>query len=295
MIINYPSNDDSGLGVYLKQISRYKTIDAKREAYLAKRIRKGDSRAAQELINANLRFVISVAKNYKDQGIPLEDLINIGNMGLIRAAKKFDERKNFKFISYAVWWIRQSILQAMAEQSRLFKLPINRVGTIYQVGKAEEMLEQRLGRKPTLREISEHTKIDKEKVKDARKQTAGYVSLFSPIGSDSERTFTDVIETDTDALPDKHLEINSVRMQVAELLETLSGRERDIVEMYFGFEDGTLYTLDEIGRRLDLTRERVRQIKNKALLKLRQNASDAQIKLMQTLIAELAHETASVD
>jgi RNA polymerase primary sigma factor len=223
-------------------------------------------------VKANLRFVVSVARNYQNQKLPLEDLINEGNIGLIRAAYRFDERKNFKFISYAVWWIRQAILQALADQSRIVKLPLNRVGKIYKVGKTREALEQRYLRPPDEREVSEELGCDEAEVSDTMKIGNDHTSLDSPVGRDGTSKALDLIEDRGQAMPDETVLQTSLRDEIDDVLRTrLTKNEREIILKYFGIGSEAANTLDEIGRRANLTRERVRQIKNSALQKLRKS------------------------
>jgi RNA polymerase primary sigma factor len=255
---------------YLRDISKYQPLKTDEEARLAREIKKGNKRALDKLVKANLRFVISVARNYQDQGVALTDLINEGNMGLIRAAKRFDEKKNFKFISYAVWWIRQAILQALADQSRFFKVPVNRVGIVYKVGKAAEKLEQKLHRKPLQDEIAGESGLTNDHVKTAFRIGQRTVSLDSPISDDRESMLIDVISDRRVTSPDEDIEDNSARDAFVRVLaETLQPREEQIIKLYFGLDGEPPYTLDEIGKKLSITRERVRQLRDRALEKLK--------------------------
>lgn len=261
--------DEGSLALYLKEISKNKPLSAKEEAELAVKIRKGDKTALEKLVKSNLRFVVSVCCNYQNQGVPLSDLINEGNLGLIRAAKRFDEKKNFKFISYAVWWIRQAILQALAEQSRIVKLPLNRVGTIYKIGKTQTRLEQKYRRLPNIQEIAQELKIDENKVHDSIRIGNRHASLDAPLHHDKDSRFIDVLQDANQDRPDDSLRDISLQEEIAEILATLSQREREVVKLYFGIGEETAHTLDEIGQRFNLTRERVRQVKERALRRLK--------------------------
>ncbi|MDR3012691.1 MAG: RNA polymerase sigma factor RpoD/SigA [Chitinispirillales bacterium] len=267
--------DDGALALYLKEISKYKALPIAEEAKLASRIRNGDQAALDKLVKSNLRFVISVSRNYQNQGLPLIDLINEGNLGLIRAASRFDEKKNFKFISYAVWWIRQAILQALAEQSRIVKLPLNRVGAIHKVGMAQSRLEQKFSRNPNVDEIADELKIAAYDVQEALKIGNTHFSLDAPLQSGEDSKLMDLLRDDRIESPDESVMGISLTAEVDAVLELLTDRERDVVKMYFGVGEETAYTLEEIGLRLDLTRERVRQIKERALKRLK-NGSKSQ-------------------
>jgi RNA polymerase primary sigma factor len=261
---------DGNLSIYLKEISRHPPLPAEHEAKLAFQIKKGDKAALAKLIKANLRFVVSVSRNYQNQGLPLEDLINEGNLGLIRAAMRFDEKKNFKFISYAVWWIRQSILQALANQSRIVRLPLNCVGKIYKVGKVRERLEQKYCRPPNEREVSRETGIDESDVTRTAKIGNRHSSLNDPVSKNSEKTHMECLADDNIESPDDTVLHEALQLEIDELLKSrLTGNERLVITRYFGIGQETCNTLDEIGEDSNLTRERVRQIKNSALNKLR--------------------------
>lgn len=262
------SLDDSAFALYIRQISKTSALTSEQEAELAVRIRRGDREALEQLVRANLRFVVSVSRNYQNQGLPLCDLINEGNLGLIRAAKRFDERKNFKFISYAVWWIRQAILQALAEQSRIVKVPLNRVGTIHRIGKTQSKLEQRLRRAPNAAEIACELKLDIDEVLTTLKIGNSHVSLDAPARHGDSYTLMDSVRSH-DETPDGRYSRVSLRADVGRMLGVLDTRERSVVTLYFGIEEDTPLTLEEIGVRLGLTRERVRQIKEKALRRLK--------------------------
>jgi len=263
------SPDDGALALYLKEISKYKALPIEEESALAVRIRNGDNAALEKLVRANLRFVVSVSRNYQNQGLPLIDLINEGNLGLIRAAKRFDEKKNFKFISYAVWWIRQAILQALAEQSRIVKLPLNRVGAMHKVGMAQSRLEQKFSRNPNYDEIAEELNINPSDVHEAIKIGNTHFSLDAPLQNGEDAKLMDLLQDDHADKPDDGVLNISLHTEVDMVLCSLSEREREVVKMYFGIGEEVAYTLEEIGIRFDLTRERVRQIKEKALKRLR--------------------------
>lgn len=254
---------------YLEEIGGYSPLPPAQEVELARRIRKSDSTALDALVKANLRFVISVAKEYQGQGLPLQDLISEGNLGLIKAAQRFDETRGFKFISYAVWWIRQSILQALAEQSRVVRLPLNRVGAINKVGRALEELEKKFGREPSMEEIAERMELTAFEVADVMKTSARHLSLDEPFKEEEGNSLLDVIESDRYAPPDDNLMTESLQVEVDKVLSTLKPREAEIIRLYFGLDGDRPLTLEEIGEHFKLTRERVRQIKEKALRRLR--------------------------
>jgi RNA polymerase primary sigma factor len=268
---------DQTLNLYLKEIAKYKHFTFDEEAKLACRIRQGDRKALETLVKHNLRFVVSVSRNYQNQGLPLSDIINEGNHGLIKAAKRFDEKKNFKFISYAVWWIRQGILQALAEQSRIIKVPLHIVSTIHRSGKAKGRLEQKYKRSPDLEEIARDLNINPDYVKEAAPLAKGHISLDAPIQDEKDKSsLIDFItyQQEDYASPEEDAVQVSFIDDVNVLINSLDERERKIVKMYFGInKDRTPYTLEAIGQELNLTRERVRQIKEKALhrLKYREN------------------------
>lgn len=261
--------EENSLALYLKEISKSKTLTLEEEAALAVSIRKGDRRALEKLVKANLRFVVSVCRNYQNQGLPLNDLINEGNVGLIRAAKRFDEKKNFKFISYAVWWIRQSILQALAEQSRIIKLPLNRVGTIHKIGKTQSRLEQRLCRMPNVEEIAEELEIEEGEVSETIKIGNSHMSLDAPINFGEDVRLIDMLRDDQQRKTDEGIIDISLQEEIDRILNTLTEREKEVLRLYFGIGEDTAHTLEEIGHRFNLTRERVRQIKEKALRRLK--------------------------
>ncbi|MDZ7798536.1 MAG: RNA polymerase sigma factor RpoD/SigA [Patescibacteria group bacterium] len=259
------------LDIYLKEINDIPLIKREEEKELAKKIRKGDEEAFHKFIKANLRFVISVAKNYVNQGLSLADLINEGNIGLIKAAGRFDEKRGFKFISYAVWWIRQAILQALAEQSRIVRLPLNRAGKVYQIGKISRQLDQELQRKPEADEIAEKLGISVDEVRETQKIANSHLSFDASYNNDSEENnLSELLEDENTPLPDKKTYRNSLSKDMEKVLKTLKEREKAIIIMYFGLGGQEPLTLEEIGRKMDLTRERIRQIKEKAILRLRQ-------------------------
>jgi len=263
------ASEGTSLYLYLKEIAKNRNLTTNEESGLAMRIREGDPRALTKLVQSNLRFVVSVAKNYQNQGLPLADLINEGNLGLIRAAKRFDEKKNFKFISYAVWWIRQAILQALADQSRIVKLPLNRVGTLYKIGKVQAKLEQNYCRLPHDDEIARELDLEERDVRETIKAGAPNLSLDSPLQSDDDTVLLDILHADSQDMPDENLMKVSLTRELNMVLDGLTVREREILKLYFGIGEEEPCTLEEIGKRYRLTRERARQIKEKALLRLK--------------------------
>jgi RNA polymerase primary sigma factor len=272
-------SEESSLALYLKEISKNKTLTLEEEAVLAVKIRQGDRRALERLVKANLRFVVSVCRNYQNQGLPLSDLINEGNLGLIRAAKRFDEKKNFKFISYAVWWIRQAILQALAEQSRIIKLPLNRVGTIHKIGKTQSRLEQKLQRLPNIEEIAEELQIEEEEVQETIKIGNTHMSLDAPLQQGEDAKLLDMLQDENQERPDHGVLDISLQGEIDKTLDTLSEREKEVVKLYFGIGEDTAHTLEEIGQRFNLTRERVRQIKEKAIRRLKHCSRSKRLKI----------------
>lgn len=254
---------------YLEEIGGFSPLHPEEEIDLARRIRTGDEEALDLLVKANLRFVISVAKDYQGQGLPLQDLISEGNLGLIKAAQRFDETRGFKFISYAVWWIRQSILQALAEQSRVVRLPLNRVGAINKIGRALESLEKTFGREPSMAEVASKMEMSTYEVSDVIKTSARHLSLDEPFKEENGNSLLDVIESDRYSPPDSTLMKESLQVEIDKILATLKPREAEIIRLYFGLEGDRPLTLEEIGEHFRLTRERVRQIKEKALRRLR--------------------------
>jgi len=255
---------------YLQEIGKVDLITADEEVKLAQRIREGDQMALKKLTKANLRFVVSVAKQYQHKGISLGDLINEGNIGLIRAASRFDETRGFKFISYAVWWIRQSIMQALAEQSRIIRLPLNRVSSLNKISRSFSELEQKFQRDPSAEELAEVLNIATEEVVHNMKISGQHVSVDAPFVSGEENSLLDVLENDHET-PDSGLMVDSLRREVQRALSTLTQRESDVIVFYFGLNGEHAMTLEEIGEKFGLTRERVRQIKEKATRRLRQS------------------------
>jgi len=264
--------EEGSLALYLKEIGKNKSLTVEDEAKLAVRIRKNDKKALETLVKANLRFVVSVARNYQNQGLPLSDLINEGNLGLIRAAKRFDEKKNFKFISYAVWWIRQAILQALAEQSRIIKLPLNRVGTIHKIGKMQSKLEQKYRRTPNVEEIAQELQLEEAEVQETIKIGNSHMSLDAPLQHGEDSKLLDLLQDEDQEQPDDGLMEISLHDEINKTLDTLSEREKEVVRLYFGIGEETSHTLEEIGQRFNLTRERARQIKEKALRRLKHSS-----------------------
>jgi len=265
-----PSKVSSGsISMYLAEIGKFNPLPPEREVELAIRIQDDDERAMKELVEANLRFVVSVAKKYQGNGLSLADIINEGNMGLIKAAKRFDHTRGFKFISYAVWWIRQSILQALAEQSRLIRLPLNRVGTITKITRAAEKLEAEVERQPKGDEIGAQLEMSGDEVLMAMQYSRRHSSLNSPFQEGENSSLLDIIEDSEAEEPEAKIMMESMTEEVSSALETLSERERSVLEMYFGINRDSAMTLNEIGEEFDLTRERVRQIKEKAIQRLR--------------------------
>jgi RNA polymerase primary sigma factor len=262
-------DEDKSLDLYLREIGETPLITAGEEVELAKRIKNGDQSALEKLTKANLRFVVSVAKQYQNQGLSLADLINEGNIGLIKAAKRFDETRGFKFISYAVWWIRQAILQALAEQSRIVRLPLNRVGTLHKIGKISSSLEQEFGREPSPDEIAKELALSTMEVSDTLKISNTHLSLDAPFSTSEDNCLMDVLEDELQPAPDEALLDESLRVEISRALKTLSSREAQVISLYFGLTHEKPLTLEEIGARFGLTRERVRQIKEKAIRRLR--------------------------
>ena len=258
------------LDQYLREIGQTPLLTADQEVELAQRIKQGDEEALHQMVRANLRFVVSVAKKYQGQGLTLSDLINEGNYGLIKAANRFDETRGFKFISYAVWWIRQAILQALAEQARTVRLPLNRIGTISKIRKASARLAQTYRRAPNVDELAQELDLPAQKIEDALRHQARSLSMDAPFGDDDDNSLLDVLEDGQDPRPDEPMLDESVRRDIERALGTLDPREAEITRLYFGIGREAPMTLEEIGHEYELTRERVRQIKEKALRKLRQ-------------------------
>ncbi|MBK9591524.1 MAG: RNA polymerase sigma factor RpoD/SigA [Crocinitomicaceae bacterium] len=272
------NRETASLDKYLHEIGRVELISAEEEVELAKRIKQGDTKALDKLTKANLRFVVSVSKQYQNQGLSLPDLINEGNLGLIKAAQRFDETRGFKFISYAVWWIRQSILQALAEQARIVRLPLNKIGIINKVNKAFSELEQELGRTPTIDELADHLEISDADVKQSMANNGRHISMDAPLKEDDEGSSTlyDILQNPEQNNPERELILESLRGEILRSLNTLKVREADVIRLYYGLDGSAPMTLAEIGERFDLTRERVRQIKEKGIRKLK-NASRSRI------------------
>ena len=267
------NRESAALDKYLQEIGHEELISVEEEVELAQRIRKGDRKALEKLTKANLRFVVSVAKQYQNQGLSLPDLINEGNLGLIKAAEKFDETRGFKFISYAVWWIRQSILQAIAEQSRIVRLPLNQVGAMNKVNRMQSKFEQVNERKPSLAEIAESVDLPADKIEDAMKVQSRHVSVDAPFVDGDDNSLLDILPNDDAPMADNTLVMESLRNEIKRALQTLNDRERKIVEAFFGIDQPEM-TLEEIGDKYGLTRERVRQIKEKAIRRLRNNTKN---------------------
>jgi RNA polymerase primary sigma factor len=265
----YTNRESQSLDKYLQEIGKVDLLTPEQEIELAIRIKKGDQAALESLTKANLRFVVSVAKQYQNQGLSLGDLINEGNLGLIKAAKRFDETRGFKFISYAVWWIRQSILQALAEQSRIVRLPLNRVGALNKIGKAYSNMEQELEREPSAAELAIELEMDVNEVADTLKISGRHVSMDAPFAQGEDNRLLDVLQNDQQPTPDFKLMTESLKMEIERALSTLTEREAEVIRLYFGLNKEHSLTLEEIGERFNLTRERVRQIKEKAIRRLR--------------------------
>ncbi|HKI95355.1 MAG TPA: RNA polymerase sigma factor RpoD/SigA [Gemmatimonadales bacterium] len=263
------TSDEGSLDQYLREISQYPLINREMEVELAQKIRTGCEESLDKLVRSNLRFVVSVAKKYQNQGVSLSDLINEGNLGLIRAAHKFDETKGIKFISYAVWWIRQAILQALAEQSRIVRVPLNRAGTLHRIGKRSSALLQELGREPTVEEIAEGMDISQEEVAKTLSISQSHLSLDAPLTPGEDNKLLDYLPDTQNPGPDDHTFEHALSESIEEVLSTLKEREAKILRLYFGLDGQEPMTLEEIGGMLGITRERVRQIKEKALARLR--------------------------
>ena len=271
------NRESASLDKYLQEIGREELVSPEEEVELAQRIRKGDQRALEKLTRANLRFVVSVAKQYQNQGLSLPDLINEGNLGLIKAAEKFDETRGFKFISYAVWWIRQSILQALAEQSRIVRLPLNQVGSLNKINKALSKFEQENERQPSSEELSEMIDVPKDKISDTLRVSGRHVSVDAPFVEGEDNSLLDVLPNDDSPSADRGLTNESLGTEIERALQILTVREREIIKSFFGIGCQEM-TLEEIGERLDLTRERVRQIKEKAIRKLKKPSASKLLK-----------------
>jgi RNA polymerase primary sigma factor len=268
---------ERSLDIYLREINSTPLLSREQEVVVAQRIQAGDEDALDHLVRANLRFVVSIAKQYANQGLSLEDLINEGNLGLIKAARRFDHRRGFKFISYAVWWVRQAMLQALAEQSRIVRLPLNRAGTLYRIGRASRSLAQEFGRQPTVEEIAARLSLPFEEVRDTLTITSSYMSLDDPFEEDDDNTLMDCIPDERSARPDEVAFDRGLEQDLRTALASLEAREEKILRLYFGIDQATPLTLEQIGAQMGLTRERIRQIKEKALAKLRASEGGARL------------------
>jgi RNA polymerase primary sigma factor len=274
------NRETASLDKYLQEIGRVDLISADEEVELARRIRNGDRTALERLTKANLRFVVSVSKQYQNQGLALPDLINEGNLGLIKAAERFDETRGFKFISYAVWWIRQSILQALAEQARIVRLPLNKIGNINKINRAYSELEQKYERPPSADELAEFLNCSTEEIKQSLAQNGRHVSMDAPLieNDESSSSMYDVMVGDSLPSPENNLVIESLRSDIHQTLKSLTNRESEVVSMFYGLDGKSPMSLEEIGMKFDLTRERVRQIKEKAIRRLKQTSKNKVLK-----------------
>ena len=271
------NRENASLDKYLQEIGHEELISAEEEVELARRIKTGDRKALEKLTKANLRFVVSVAKQYQNQGLSLPDLINEGNIGLLKAAEKFDETRGFKFISYAVWWIRQSILQAIAEQGRVVRLPLNQVGSVNRINKVLSKFEQENERRPSVDEIADKTDLPHEKIEDVLKVNTRQVSVDAPMADGDGTSMIDFMQSDSDSSTDEELLKESLRAEVASALSVLNDRERNVIEAFYGINQPEC-TMEEIGKKYGLTRERVRQIREKAIRRLKQNTQNKMLK-----------------
>jgi RNA polymerase primary sigma factor len=278
IVKQFTNRENHSLDTYLQEIGKVDLLTAEQEIELAIKIKKGDAEALEMLTKANLRFVVSVAKQYQNQGLPLGDLINEGNLGLIKAVRRFDETRGFKFISYAVWWIRQSILQALAEQSRIVRLPLNRVGALSKIGKTYSNLKQEFEREPSPEEIAEVLEMDVDDISQAIKISGKQVSFDAPFSLGEDNNLLDVIENNQEPAPDDELLSESLKQEIKSLLDILPEREAEVIRLYFGLDGEYALTLEEIGETFNLTRERVRQIKEKAIRRLRHNSKSKNLK-----------------
>jgi RNA polymerase primary sigma factor len=278
----FTNRESQSIDKYLQEIGKVELLDVEEEIDLAKKIKYGDDKekqkALEKLTKANLRFVVSVAKQYQNQGLSLGDLINEGNLGLIKAAKRFDETRGFKFISYAVWWIRQSILQALAEQSRIVRLPLNRVGALNKIGKAYSTLEQEFEREPSADELAEQLDMSLYEVSDTLKISGRHLSIDAPFVHGEDSKLVDIMPNQNQPLPDHNLINESLKIEIQRALNSLSPRERDVLKLYYGLDQENPLTLEEIGEKFKLTRERVRQIKEKAIRRLKHASKSKQLK-----------------
>jgi len=272
------NRDTASLEKYLQEIGKVELLSAEEEVALAQRIKNGDMKALEKLTKANLRFVVSVSKQYQKQGLSLQDLINEGNLGLIKAAHRFDETRGFKFISYAVWWIRQSIMQALAEQSRIVRLPLNRIGSINKINKAYAHLEQEYMRDPNAIEIANLLEVDEDEIKLSIKNSGRHVSMDAPLQADDDNSLYDVLKSDDAPNPDKALIYDSLKIEIERAISTLTAREADVLRLYFGLNSKVPLSLEEIAVKYELTRERVRQIKERAIKRLKQTSRSKMLK-----------------
>jgi RNA polymerase primary sigma factor len=274
------NRETASLDMYLQDIGRVELLSAQDEVVLAQRIKAGDQQALDKLVKANLRFVVSVSKQYQNQGLSLPDLINEGNFGLIKAAQRFDETRGFKFISYAVWWIRQSILQALAEQSRIVRLPLNKIGAINRINKTMSKLEQDLEREPSYSEISEVLDMLPQDISDTMRNQSRHMSMDAPLSSNSEDggSMYDLMQNEASQNPDKSLLTESLQLEIFRALNTLTEREADVIKLFFGLAGKHAHSLEEIGEKFSLTRERVRQIKEKAVRRLKHGSRSRLLK-----------------
>jgi RNA polymerase primary sigma factor len=271
------NRESESLDKYLQEIGKEELVSVEEEVELAQRIRKGDRKALERLTKANLRFVVSVAKQYQNQGLSLPDLINEGNLGLIKAAERFDETRGFKFISYAVWWIRQSILQAISEQSRIVRLPLNQVGSMNKINRVLNQFEQQNERRPSLEELSEHIDLPQEKIDEALSSNVRHISVDAPFTDNDDNSLLDVLVNNDTPNTDRQLVVESLQKEIRQALQSLNERERNIIEAFFGINQPEM-TLEEIGAKYGLTRERVRQIKEKAIRRLRESTKNQMLK-----------------
>lgn len=271
------NRENASLDKYLQEIGHEELISAEEEVELARRIKTGDRKALEKLTKANLRFVVSVAKQYQNQGLSLPDLINEGNIGLLKAAEKFDETRGFKFISYAVWWIRQSILQAIAEQGRVVRLPLNQMGSVNRINKVLSKFEQENERRPSVDEIADKTDLPHEKIEDVLKVNTRQVSVDAPMADGDGTSMIDFMQSDSDSSTDEELLKESLRAEITSALSVLNDRERNVIEAFYGINQPEC-TMEEIGKKYGLTRERVRQIREKAIRRLKQNTQNKMLK-----------------
>ena len=272
------NRDTASLEKYLQEIGKVDLITADEEVRLAQLIKQGDKAALEKLTKANLRFVVSVSKQYQNQGLSLQDLINEGNLGLIKAAQRFDETRGFKFISYAVWWIRQSIMQALAEQSRIVRLPLNRIGTLNKINRAYAELEQEFEREPNSSEIANMLQVDEEEIRSSIKDAGRHVSMDAPMITDEDLSLIDVLSSEDTSDPDKELIHDSLKIEIERAISTLTAREADVLRSYYGLNSKAPLSLEEIASKYELTRERVRQIKEKAIRRLKHTSRSKLLK-----------------